>query len=151
VHRSATAMAQTTLPHQANTLGFVHGGELMKMMDNAAGVAATRHCQKNVVLARVEEMNFHRPVRVGSLVLTNARLTFVSRSSMEVKVEVETESPLTGKKSPALTAYFVMVALDKEGNPTEVPPLLISTEEQEILYKEGKARYERHKEQTTKT
>ncbi len=150
VLRSATAMAQTTLPDQANAAGFVHGGELMKMMDNAAGVAAIRHCQKNVVLARVEEINFHRPVRVGSLVLIDARLTFVSRSSMEVRVELDAESPLSGKRERALTAYLIMVALDKDGNPTEVPPLLISTEEQERLFNLGKARYEAHKRSTAK-
>ncbi|MFQ5925373.1 MAG: ferritin family protein [Dehalococcoidia bacterium] len=150
VLRSATAMAQTTLPDQANTAGFVHGGELMKMMDNAAGVAAIRHCQKNVVLARVEEINFHRPVRVGSLILINARLTFVSRSSMVVRVELDTESPISGKRSRALTAYLIMVALDKDGSPTEVPPLLISTEEQERLFNEGKAKYEAYKKSTAK-
>ena len=146
VLRSSTAMAQTTLPNQANIAGFVHGGDLIKMMDSAAGVAAVRHCQKDVVTARVQQINFHRPVRVGSLVLINAQLTFVSRSSTEVRVELDTESPLTGKRSRALTAYFIMVAVDKDGNPTEVPPLLISTEEQEKLFNEGKARYEAHKQ-----
>lgn len=150
VLRSATAMAQVTLPDQANIAGFVHGGDLMKMMDNAAGVAAVRHCQKNVVTARVQEINFYRPVRVGSLVLINSRLTFVSTSSMEVRVEVHTESPITGKRSHALTAHFIMVAVDKDGNPTEVPPLLISTEEQERLFSEGKARYEGYKKSTAK-
>lgn len=150
VLRSATAMAQVTLPDQANIAGFVHGGDLMKMMDNAAGVAAVRHCQKNVVTARVQEINFYRPVRVGSLVLINSRLTFVSTSSMEVRVEVHTESPITGKRSHALTAHFIMVAVDKDGNPTEVPPLLISTEEQERLFSEGKARYEAYKKSSAK-
>ncbi len=148
VLRSATGMAQVTLPDQANIAGFVHGGDLMKMMDNAAGVAAVRHCQKNVVTARVQEINFYRPVRVGSLVLIDSRLTFVSRSSMEVRVEVHTESPITGRRSHALTAYFIMVAVDNDGNPTEVPPLLISTEEQERLFSEGKARYEAYKKST---
>ncbi|MFC2039320.1 ferritin family protein, partial [Chloroflexota bacterium] len=141
VLHSATAMAETTLPHQANLAGFVHGGELMKMMDSAAGVAAVRHCQKNVVTARVEEINFYQPVRVGSLVLVNAQLTFVSRSSMEVRVELDAESPLSGKRSRALSAHFIMVGVEKDGNPTEVTPLLISTEEQQRLFNEGKARY----------
>jgi len=145
VLRSATQMAQVTLPDQANPAGFVHGGELMKMIDNAAGVAAVRHSQKNVVLARVEEISFHKPVRVGRVVLIEARLTFVSRSSMEVKVRLDVESPRSGRRERAVTAYYVMVALEKDGNPAEVPPLLISTEEQERLHEEGKARHEAYK------
>jgi len=150
VLHSTTAMAQTTLPNQANPAGFVHGGELVKMMDSAAGVAAVRHCQKNVVTARVEEINFYQPVRVGSLVLINAQLTFASRSSMEVRVELDAESPRTGKRSRALSAYFIMVGVDKDGNPTEVPPLLISTEEQERLFNEGEARHQAHKQSMAK-
>jgi len=142
VARSATTLAQITSPAQANTAGFVHGGELMKMMDNAAGVAAVRYCQKDVVTARVEEINFHQPVRIGSVVLLNARVIFVSRSSMEVRVEVEMESPLHGKRSQALSAHFIFVAVDKEGKALEVPPLLISTEEQEKLFNEAKARHD---------
>jgi len=79
-------MAQVTLPEQANPTGFVHGGELMKMVDNAAGVVAARHTGEDVVLARVEDIVFHRPVHVGNLVLIDARLTFVHRASMEVRV-----------------------------------------------------------------
>ena len=145
VLRSTTHMAQVMLPAQANPAGFVHGGELMKMVDNAAAVAAVRHCQRNVVLARVADIQFLRPVPVGSLVLIDARLTFVSRSSMEVTVELNTESLHIGEKNRALTACFIMVAQDEDGKPTEVPPLLISTEEQERLYEKGKARYEEYK------
>jgi acyl-CoA hydrolase len=145
VLRSATRMAQIMLPAQANPAGFVHGGELMKMVDNAAGVAAIRHCQKNIVLGRVADIQFHRPVEVGSLVLLHARLTYVSRSSMEVKIELDMESLWSGERTRALTAYFIMVALEEDGKSAEVPPLLISTEEQQRLYEEGKARYEEYR------
>jgi len=145
VLRSATSMAQVTLPEMANPVGFVHGGELMKLIDNAAGVTAVRHSQKNVVLARVAEINFLQPVRLGNFMLLESRLTFVARSTMEVKVELDAESPRSGKKRRAVTAYLIMVALDEKGNPAEVPPLLISTEEEQRLFDEGKARYEAHK------
>jgi len=141
VGHSAVEMAQVMLPNQANPAGFVHGGELMKLMDNAAGVVAARHCRTNIVTGRVDDIVFRSPVRVGSLVVVRGRLTFTSRSSMEVQVRVEMEDLLTGDRVEALTAYFVMVALDAEGRPTEVPSLILATEEEGRLFSEGQARY----------
>jgi acyl-CoA hydrolase len=145
VLHSAVDMAQVMLPGQANPAGFVHGGELMKLMDNAAGVAAVRHCHSNVVTATVEEINFLHPVRIGSLVLVRAVLTFVGSSSMEVRVEVDTEDLSTESRNRAVTAHFVMIALDRDRKPTGVPPLLVCTEEEEELFHEGRARYEARK------
>lgn len=146
VGHSEVYMAQVMLPDQANPAGFVHGGELMKLMDNAAGVVAARHSRTNIVTAMVEDINFHSPVRIGELVLIHARMTFTSRSSMEVQIELDTESLLTGARRQALTAYYVMVALDAQGKATEVPPLIISTEEEERLFNEGLTRYQSRKE-----
>jgi len=145
VGHSAVEMAQVMLPDQANPAGFVHGGELMKLMDNAAGVVAARHCRTNIVTGRVEDIVFLTPVRVGSLVTIRGKITFTSRSSMEVRVEVTTEELLAGRKAHALTAHFVMVALDAEGRPAEVPPLVLCTEEEERLFNEALARYEARK------
>jgi len=142
VGHSAVTMAELMQPNQANARGFIHGGELMKLMDNAAGVVAARHSRTSVTTARVEQLDFLRPVRVKDLVLVEARLTFVARSSMEVQVRVDTEDLTTGKREGALTAYFIMVALDESGKAMEVPRLLITTEEQEQLFKEGQQRYE---------
>jgi len=150
VGHSAVEMAQVMLPNQANPAGFVHGGELMKLMDNAAGVVAARHCRTNIVTGRVEDIVFRSPVRVGSLVIVHGKLTFTSRSSMEVQVQVEMENILAGERIEALTAYFVMVALDAEGRPAEVPSLIIATEEEERLLSEGQARYEARKAATAR-
>jgi acyl-CoA hydrolase len=138
-------MAQVMLPDQANPAGFVHGGELMKLMDNASGVVAARHSRSNIVTAMVEDITFHNPVRIADLVIIHAKMTFTSRSSMEVQIEVDTESLLAGTRLRALTAYFIMVALDAQGKATEVPPLIISTEAEERLYNEGLARYQARK------
>ena len=146
VRHSAHAMAQLMLPAQANPAGFVHGGELMKLMDNAAGVTAARHSDTNVVTALVSEINFLHPVMVGSLVTVNTRITFVSRSSMEVQVELRTENLLESEKRiKALTAYYTMVSVNNLGQPQPVPPLIIYTEEEQRLFDEGKARYEERK------
>jgi len=145
VGHSAVTMAQLMLPHQANTRGFVHGGELMKMADNAAGVVGARHARSSVVTARVEELNFLKPVRIRDVVMTNAKLTFVARSSMEVRITLEAEDLATGERPVALTAYFIMVALDEKGKALAVPPLLITTEKEQRLFDEGQRRYESHR------
>jgi acyl-CoA hydrolase len=145
VQYSATDMAQLMLPHQANPAGFVHGGEMMKLMDNAAGVVAARHCRANPVTAMVEDIEFLSPIRITDLVIVHGKLTFVSRASMEIQIAVDVEDLLTGKMRQALTAYFVMVAIDTTGKALEVPPLIVSTEEEEQLFNEGQARYEARK------
>lgn len=142
VGHSSVVMAQLMLPHHANLAGYVHGGEIMKIMDNAAGVVAARHAHTNVVTVRADNIFFLKPVRVGDVLLVRASLTFVGHSSMDIRVEVETESRAQEKKQRALTATFIYVALDKTGKPTEVPPLLITTEEGERLFAEGRERYE---------
>jgi acyl-CoA hydrolase/ferritin len=146
VGHSSVVMVQLMLPHQANLAGYVHGGEIMKIMDNAAGVVAARHAHTNVVTVRVDNIFFLKPVRVGDVLLVRASLTFVGRSSMEIRVEVETENIGQEKKQKALTANFIYVSLDKTGKPAELPPLLITTEE-ERLFEEGRKRYEAHKKQ----
>jgi uncharacterized protein (TIGR00369 family) len=142
---SSVTLVEVMLPHQGNPAGNVHGGEIMKLMDTAAGVVAARHAHSNVVTAKVEELNFLRPVHIGELVFTQATLTFVSRTSMEVLVEVETENLATEERHKALTASFIYVSLDRTGKPKQVPPLLITTEEGERLFEEGRERYEKRK------
>ncbi len=108
---SHSILAQLVLPMQANPAGNVHGGEIMKMMDSAAGVAAQKHAHTNVVTARVDELNFKKPVLVGELVTCKAQVIYAGRSSMEVFVTVESEDLITGNKQIALTAFFTMVSL----------------------------------------
>jgi len=142
VEHSAVTMSQVMMPEHANPYGNVHGGEIMKLMDTAAGVAALRHAHANVVTARVEGVNFYSPIRVGDFVIVSARLTFVSRSSMEVRVEVVAEDIRKETRRHALTAYFVMVALDDRGKSTEVPPLITSSDKEKELFEQGRVRYE---------
>ena len=141
VGHSAITMAQVMYPAQANTEGYVHGGELMKFMDNVAGVVARRHCRSNVVTASAQDISFHKSILVGDLVIIYGKLTFVSGRSMEVLLEVESESRPFAERTHALTAHFVLVALDKDGKAMEVPPLLLSTEEEQKLFDEGQERY----------
>ena len=143
---SYSVLAQLVLPMQANPAGNVHGGEIMKMMDSAAGVASQKHAHVNCVTARVEELNFKRPVHVGELVTCKSQVIYAGRSSMEVFVTVESEDTLTGKKQIALTAFFTMVALDRNGKPSKVPHLIYdNTNAYETkLYNEGENRHKLH-------
>lgn len=145
VEHSAVTMSQLILPHHAGRAGYAHGGEILKLMDTAAGVVAVRHAHTDVVTARVDGVNFVRPIRVGNLVIVEAFLTFVGRSTMEVRVEVTVEDIIKEETMPALTAYFILVALDAGGKPTQVPPLILSSDQERGRWEKGKRRYERCK------
>jgi acyl-CoA hydrolase len=106
-----------------NTAGFVHGGTVMKLCDEVAGLAAIRHSRRRVVTAGVDRMTFLEPVELGDLVTVRASVNAVWRTSMEVGVRVEAERPGTGRVRHTSSAYLTMVALDGDGRPTEVPPL----------------------------
>ena len=105
---SKTTLAQICLPHQANSSGNIHGGEMMKMMDSAAGVAAMKYAGTNVVTARVDELCFKLPVHIGELVTCRANVVYAGKSSMETFVTVEAENPQQGTRKIALTAFFTM-------------------------------------------
>jgi acyl-CoA hydrolase len=107
----------------ANTGGFVHGGVIMRLCDEVAGIAAIRHCSVRVVTAGVDRMTFLDPVHVGQLVTFKASVNAAWRTSMEVGVRVESEHVRTREVAHTSTAYLTMVALDEHGQPTPVPPL----------------------------
>ena len=111
----------------ANTAGFVHGGTVMKLCDEVAGLAAIRHCRRRVVTAAMDRMTFLVPVRVGELVTFAASVNAAWRTSMEVGVRVEAENPHTGESRHTNTAYLTMVALAEDGRPSAVPALLADT------------------------
>ena len=124
--KTKLTMSQVMYPHQANLAGNVHGGEVMKLMDTTAAAVARRYARSNVVTARVDELQFHHPIFVGSLVTLTATIAYVGRTSMEVVVNVYIED-LESDTEPirALSSYFTMVALDKDGVPKQVPPLYL--------------------------
>ena len=147
VSHSKVTMSTVMLPHHANPAGNVHGGEIMKLMDTAAGVVAHRHARSNVVTARVDELVFHHPVRIGNVVNCYGQLTFVGRSSMEIAVTVTVED--LSKEEPektALTAFFTFVSLDEKGKPQPVPTLEIGSEDERCLFEQGQQRYLAYKE-----
>ena len=141
VRDSMTEMAQLVLPHEANVHGSVLGGTVMHWIDLAAAVTANRHCRRPVVTAAIDEMSFLAPIQVGQLALIHARITLVDKSSMEIRVEVDSEDLLTGEKRHTSTAYVTFVALDSvTGRPAAVPPLLLETDEERAEHDRAQVR-----------
>jgi acyl-CoA hydrolase len=130
VSASQVTMARQMMPNDANPWGYVHGGVVMKMVDEAAGSAAIRHARCRVATAAIDYMSFLHPVHVGDLLLLKASVNDVGRTSMEVGVRVETENMLTGEQHHTSSAYVVMVALDESGRPSPIPPVVPGTPEE---------------------
>ena len=127
-------LAQVMLPADANPSGDVHGGTLMKLADTAGGIAAVRHAKRRVVTAIADSMTFEHPVKVGDLVLIDAQVSWVGRTSLEVEVSIFAEKVLTGERRRTSLAYFVFVALGDDGRPHEIPTLGLRTEHERARF-----------------
>jgi uncharacterized protein (TIGR00369 family) len=146
VKDSQMTLNQLMLPHHANPMGSVHGGEIMRLVDETGALCAIRHAQRPVVTLAIDSMTFHSPVHVGDLVSFNASLNWVGRSSMEVGVRVVAENPLTGEQTHTNTAYLVYIALGDDGRPTEVPRLILESDDEHRRWAEAEARQQRRLE-----
>lgn len=140
VSDSQVRLALPMNPDMANSLGNVHGGMIMKLVDEAGGYAAMKHSRNIAVTVAMDSMTFLSPVKIGSLVSLNASVNWVGRTSMEVGIRVEAENVLTGQVTHTNSAYLVYVALDQYGQPTPVPPLRLETEQEHRRWQEGAAR-----------
>ena len=144
---SRVTLSQLMHPEHANLLGNVHGGWIMKLVDEAAALACMRHAQKKVVTVAIDSMTFRRPIRLGDLIILNAEVSYAGRTSMEAEVHVVAENPITGERTHTNTAYLVYVALDDHGRPTQVPPLKAETEEEKQKMEQAVERQKRRLEE----
>jgi acyl-CoA hydrolase len=124
----------------ANNAGFVHGGTVMKLCDEAAGIAAIKHSGRRAVTAGVDRVTFLHPVFVGELLSCAASVNAAWHTSMEIGVRVEAENPHTGETRHTSTAYVTMVALDEDGRPTPVPPVAPETDAERRRQREAELR-----------
>jgi acyl-CoA hydrolase len=127
-------------PNHANILGNVHGGLVMKLCDEAAGMAAAKHARRPAVTVAVDSMSFHSPVHIGNLVTVTAEVSWVGRTSMETRVVVTAEDVISGEVTHTNTAYFVYVALDEHGRATPVPALICQTDEEKERFERAALR-----------
>jgi len=136
-------LTMITEPHHANIYGNVHGGEIMRFMDTTAGVTARKYSKHSCVTARVDEMQFLKPLRIGSLVTCTGTVVYTGNTSMEIRVTVDAEDiRVSNSKSRALESFFTYVAIDENGRPIPVPPFTPQTEREKQLYEHVKTRRE---------
>lgn len=137
---SRITLAMMMQPEHGNFHGNVHGGWIMKWVDEAGALACMRHAKRRVVTVAVDQMTFRQPIRIGDLVTLTAEVSFVGRTSIEAEVHVTSENPITGECTYTNTAYVVYVALDENGQPCAVPPLLVENEAEQQRLEAGKIR-----------
>jgi acyl-CoA hydrolase len=128
------------MPHMANTLGNVHGGAILGMLDRVGAVSAIRHAQRVCVTVSVDRVDFREPIHLGELVTMYASVNYAHRTSIEVGVRVEAEDLLTGERRHTNSCYLTFVAIDEVGRPVPVPPVLPETEEEKRRYAEAEGR-----------
>jgi uncharacterized protein (TIGR00369 family) len=142
ISQSKVEIAQVMMPEHANPAGNVHGGNLLKLVDQAGAIVAARHTHSNVVTASVDRFDFISPAYIGNLVFIKASMNYVSRTSMEIGVRVEAECLKTGTHTHIGSAYLTYVAIGKDDKPTEVPGLIPETENDKRRYEDAIKRRE---------
>ena len=130
IHESSVFLSLVMQPQDANLAGNVHGGIIMKRIDNAAGVTCVKHAKTNIVTASIDRLSFHHPVFIGDLLTLSSSINMTGKSSMEVGVRVESENLISGEKHHIASAYLTLVALDEHGKPTDVPPIIPDTDDE---------------------
>ena len=138
-------MTQLVLPSDTNMLGNLLGGRLLHWIDIVGALAATRHARKATATAAIERVDFRHPVHKDDMVMLNARVIWTGRSSIKVRVHVETENMYTGAIVSTNDAFLTYVAMDKDGVPCQVPGIEPATEEDVSYFNDAQAEYERLK------
>lgn len=141
VNYSQSSLIVMLGPSDCNSSGFASGGTTMKMMDNVAGIVATRHCKANVVTASVEAVNFHHVVKMGLVMTITGRPVFSSHRSLDIEVFVDCENVIEGTSFRACSAIFTFVSLDKDGRPQPITELKVETDAEKVRAELGRKRY----------
>ena len=127
-------MTELVLPNDTNTLNNLMGGRLMHWMDVVSAIAGQKHCNSIVVTASVDNISFRTPIQLGNVVTLRAKVTRAFNTSIEIRIDVEAENIPEGKKVSSNSAYFTFVAVDKNGNPVDVPEVEPETDEEKAMY-----------------
>jgi len=139
-------MTRLMTPDMANFSGNVHGGTILKLLDESAFSCASRYCKMYVMTAALDHVEFKSPITVGDLVTFKCNINYVGRSSMEVSIRVEGEKIREKSKYHAISCYFTMISVNKNGIPQKAPILQIESETEQKLFDAGKMRREMRKE-----
>jgi acyl-CoA hydrolase len=139
-------MVQVVLPNDANALGFILGGTVMHLIDIAGAIACHRHSRSLLVTAAVDDLHFLHPIKVGDLIILQARVTCTFETSLEVRVDVFSEETLTGRRRLTSSAFLTFVAVAVSGERVPVPPLIVESDEDRRVCAEAHTRRERRLE-----
>ena len=142
VSDSCTEQVHVLFPRHLNHAGRLYGGQLLEWLDEIAGVVAARHSMSGTVTASIDRLDFRAGASLGDTVYIRGYLTYVGNTSMEVRMDSFVEDMRDGKRSLINTAFFVMVAVDENGKPTQVPELILETEMEKAQWEAGKRRQE---------
>ena len=142
VRESASEYSELALPIDANGWGHVLGGKVMHLVDLAGAMAAMRHARRGVVTVAVDSLHFLHPVHIGELIMLRSAVNRVFHSSLEVGVRVVTENLLTGSQRHTCSAYLTFVAMDENGVPAAVAPVIPETEAEQRRFREAGERRE---------
>ena len=142
VRISQVTFADLAEPQSQNVAGTLFGGVLLGFIDRAAAFCAMKHAGRPVVTKSFDEVEFNKPIYIGELVIAMASVNFTGRTSMEVGVRVCAQNPVTGEERHTNTCYCTFVALDEQGRPAPVPPVLPETDEERARYEAGRRRRE---------
>ena len=145
VSQSLTEQQYLIRPAHINHYGRLFGGELLKWIDELAGIVAIRHCGTTVTTAAIDNLQFQAPAYAGEMIVLQGCVTYVGRSSMEIRIDTYREA-LNGNREMINRAYMDMVAIDCKGHPIEVPDLILENEEQQKEYEAATKRKQMRKE-----
>lgn len=137
---SYTELQRLVLPPDTNIFNDLYGGRLVEWIDNVAAIVAAKHSRRRTVTGSIDSLFFLSPIHMGDIVHLTGRINYVTRSTMEIEVDVYSEEGLTGEKSFTTTCFLTYVAINQDGKPTEVPGLLLETDDDIQRFKQGEAR-----------
>tara|TARA_Y100000817_G_C16366472_1_gene328361 strand:- start:17 stop:475 length:459 start_codon:yes stop_codon:yes gene_type:complete len=145
VSDSIVVMHELVLPNDTNVLGNVLGGRVMHLIDICAAMSAYKHARSPVVTASIDHLNFLSPAKKGDILILRSSVNYVSKTSMEIGVRVESEDTLTGKIKHTSSAHLTFVALDKNKSPKGIEKVVPENEIQKARYDAAKKRVEKRK------
>ena len=141
IKNSHVVMHELVLPNDTNVLGNVHGGRVMCLMDICAAMSAYKHARQPVVTASVDRLDFLAPAKKGDILILKSSVNYAHKTSMEIGVRIDAESPFTGEVRHTATAYLTFVAIDDKNKPTKIPKIIPETEDEKRRYERAKNRH----------
>ena len=141
IKNSHVIMHELVLPNDTNVLGNVHGGRVMCLMDICAAMSAYKHARQPVVTASVDRLDFLAPAKKGDILILKSSVNYAHKTSMEIGVRIDAESPFTGEIRHTATAYLTFVAIDANNKPTRIPKIIPETEDEKRRYQRAKNRH----------